>query len=84
MIFSAFSWNVWKFTQFRGRVTILEDTSFDYFGTVSILQMKIVIYRKKRCEDFELIFLFQTNAANDIDLLMLLIGNSEQLVVLAA
>ena len=38
----------------------------------------IVIYRTKRCEDFELIFLFQMNAVNDIDLLMLLISNSEQ------
>ena len=37
-----------------------------------------VIYRTKRCEDFELIFLFQMNAVNDIDLLMLLISNSEQ------
>ena len=38
----------------------------------------LVIYRTKRCEDFELIFLFQMNAVNDIDLLMLLISNSEQ------
>ena len=57
---------------------------FDYFGTVSIHQMKVVFCRKKRCEDFELIFLFQTNAANDIDLLMLLISNSEQLAAISS